>query len=324
MTTTSRGTSIRLLIAALAAVSLGLVAPPAAQAGDGARTAEPVQLGAGFRPEGVESGPGDTYYAGSLADGRIATGDLSEGTTRVLLPGVTGRALRGLFRDPRSNLLWAAGNEGETGIVLAVDARSGAVRARIVVPGARFLNDLVVTRSAVWVTDSRVDRLTKVPLDRRGAPAGPISFLPLGAPWPAFTGATNANGIRELPGGTLVLDNSAAGGLWTVDPAGGAVRALPVAGGPGITAGDGLELRGRTLYVVRGSGQQEVSVVRLERSAQGWTARWIGRLTDPALDVPSTATVAAGRLWAVNARFGVADPATATYAIVPLSLRPAA
>ena len=323
MTETSRGTSIRpLLIAliALVAAALALVAPPAARAHD--TDAEPVQLGAGFRPEGVESGPGDTYYAGSLADGRIATGDLSEGTTRVLLPGVPGRALRGLFRDPRSGLLWAAGQDGTTGIVLAVDSRSGEVEARVVVPGAVFLNDLVVTRGAVWVTDSRVDRLTRIPLDRRGAPAGDVSFLPLGAPWPAYVSGVNANGIRALPDGTLVLNNSTAGGLWTVDPRSGAVRPLPVSGGPGLTGGDGLELRGRTLYDVRGSGQAEVSVVKLDRTKEGWTGRWAGALTDPALDVPSTATVAGGRLWAVNARFGVADPATATYAIVPLPLKP--
>ncbi len=283
------------------------------------RAAEPVPLPAGFRPEGVTSGPGDTYYTGSLADGRIWTGDLSRGTGRLLLAGVAGRALRGMQWDARSGLLWVAGQDGSTGIVLAVQARTGKVQQRIVVPGAVFLNDLVITRNALWVTDSRVDRLTRVPLDRHGRPAGQQTQLPLTGAWPTPEGI-RANGIRTLPDGSLVLNNSTAGGLWRVNPRSGVVSVIPVTGGPGITAGDGLERSGRILFVVRGSGQQEVSVLRLHRSLStgGWTASWVDRLTSPALDVPSTATLVGRTLWAVNARFGVANPATADYAIIPL------
>ena len=163
--------------------------------------------------------------------------------------------------DARSGLLWVTGQDGSTGIVLAVNARTGAVKE-----------------------------------------------------------GTRANGIRTLPDGSLVLDNSAAGGLWRVDPNTGEVSAIPVTGGPGIIGGDGIERSGRTLYVVRGSGQQEVSVLKLHRSCDGWTASWVDRLTSPALDVPSTATLVGRTLWAVNARFGVPDPSTATFAIVPLTL----
>lgn len=286
---------------------------------DSRRSAEPVALPTGFRPEGVTSGPGDTYYAGSLADGRIVTGDLSRGTSRVLLPGVEGRALRGMQFDGRSGLLWVVGQDGTTGIVLAVDARTGALAQRIVVPGAVFLNDLVITRKALWVTDSRVDQLTRVPLDRQGQPSGESTQLPLTGPWPTPEG-NRANGIRTLPDGSLIIDNSTAGGLWQVDPDSGVVSEIPVTGEPGITGGDGIERSGRTLFVVRGSGQQEVSVLKLGRSGDGWTASFTDRLTSPALDVPSTATLVGRTLWAVNARFGVADPTTADFAIIPLPI----
>lgn len=292
-------------------------AEPVPAAAHSHRSAEPVALPSGFRPEGVTSGPGDTYYTGSLADGRIWTGDLSRGTGRVLLAGVTGRALRGLQWDARSGLLWAVGQDGTTGIVLAVDARTGRVRQRIAIPGAVFLNDLAITRKAVWVTDSRVDQLTRIPLDRRARPAGAPTQLPLTGPWPTPEG-NRANGIRTLPDCSLVIDNSTAGGLWQVDPDTGLVTSIPVTGGPGITGGDGLERSGRTLYVVRGSGQNEVSVLKLSSRQAGWTASWVKAQTSPALDVPSTATLVGHTLWAVNARFGVADPATADYAIVPL------
>jgi sugar lactone lactonase YvrE len=118
-----------------------------------------------------------------------------------------------------------------------------------------FPNDLVITRKAVWVTDSRVDRLTRVPLDRHGRPAGELTQLPLTDVWPTPEG-NRANGIRAVKDGSLVLDNGTAGGLWPVDPQTGAVSSIPVTGGPGISGGDGLERSGRTLYVVRGSGQQ--------------------------------------------------------------------
>jgi hypothetical protein len=189
-----------------------------------------------------------------------------------------------------------------------------------VLEGAQFLNDLVITHDAVWVTDSRVDRLTRIPLRRSGAPAnGELRLLPITGAWPT-TGSIRANGIRRLADGTLVVVHSAAG-LFTISPRTGEARPLPVEGGPGITAGDGLELRGSLLYVVRGSGQNEVSVVRLRRAGGGWTATWKGALTDPALDVPATATFALGRLWAVNAWFGVPSPGTADYTVVGLDPR---
>ncbi|SDD15299.1 SMP-30/gluconolactonase/LRE family protein [Auraticoccus monumenti] len=305
----------------------GAVAQPGgrggAPAGRGScRRVETVRLPDGLRPEGITSGPGSTFYVGSLADGRIVTGDLCSGEVEVLLPGATGRQVRGLFLDQRTRLLWAAGNVGTTGHVWAVDPRSGRVVADVVVPGAVFLNDLVVTRTTVWVTDSRVDRLTAIDL-RRGRPTGAAPrFLPLGGAWPAGDGtAINANGIRTLPDGGLVLNNSRVGGLWEVSPETGEARAIPVVGGPGLVAGDGLERSGRTLYDVRGSSDDSVAVLTLRRGRDGWSAHWVTALRDDTLDVPSTATVAAGSLWAVNARFGVASPGTAEYWITRLPLR---
>jgi sugar lactone lactonase YvrE len=280
-----------------------------------------VGLPDGFRPEGIASA-GRTFFSSSLADGRIWRGDLITGRGAVLVPGVPGRALRGMQVDPRTRLLWVTGNDGPTGIVLAVDTRTGAVVQRVEVPGAVFLNDLVVTRRAVWVTDSRVDRLTAVPLDRRGRPAAaPLRTVPLTGEWPTPEGL-RANGIRALPGGTLIINNSTAGGLYTVDPGTGVVRRIPVAGSPAVAGGDGLELLGNRLYVVRGSRGSDVTVVRLRPDRAGWTGTVTGVLTDPRLDVPSTATVALGRLWAVNARFGVASPNTAAYSAIGLPLRP--
>ena len=282
-----------------------------------------VALPDGLRPEGITSGPGSTYYVGSLADGRIVTGNLCRGTSRELLAGATGRQIRGLAYDRRSELVWAVGNVGTVAHVWAVHASTGVVVSDVVVPGAVFLNDLVITRSAVWVTDSRVDRLTRIALSHRGASLGSEpTFVALSGAWPAGDGsAVNANGIRRLPDGSLILNNSRVGGLWRVSPSTGATTAIPVSGGPGLVAGDGLELEGRTLFDVRGSAPTEVSVLKLSRDRTGWRATWVTALTDATLDVPSTATYAAGALWAVNARFGVPSPETASYVITRLPVR---
>jgi hypothetical protein len=296
----------------------------AAQAAPGSAP-EPVVLPNGIRPEGITSGPGLTYYVGSLADGRIVTGNLRSGTVRTLLPGSPGRAIRGLYWDARTNWVWAVGNVGAVSHIWAVDGNSGAIGYDRVVPNAVFLNDLVVTRTRVYVTDSRSDRLAVIGLGQNGRPTpnGLLGLLPLSGEWPAGNGvANNANGIRELWDGSLVLNNSRVGGLWRVDPNTGFVTQIPVSGGPAITGGDGLELRGPLLYNVRGTGQNEVSVLRLSRSGPGWRATWQGALTAPSLDVPSTATAAGPWLWAVNARFGTPDPGTATYSITRLPLRP--
>ena len=283
----------------------------------------PISLPNGFRPEGIASGPHRTFFAGSLADGRIWTGSLKTGASHQLTPGVTGRSLRGLEWDPRTNLLWAAGQDGSTGIVLAVDVTTGAVKHRIEVAGSVFLNDLTVEPNAVWVTDSRVDRLTRIALrDATGARTGQINFIPLTGAWPATTGTGNgANGIDTLWDGSLLLNNSTAGGLWRVDFHTGHAAQIPVRGGPGITGGDGLVRKGHTLFVVRGDkekGQNAVEQLKLHHNRKGWRATWRKTLTSPQLDVPSTATFVNHTLWAVNARFGVADPDSASYLIVPL------
>jgi hypothetical protein len=70
---------------------------------------------------------------------------------------------------------------------------------------------------------------------------------------------------------------------------------------------------------VRGTGQKEVSVLRLaHHDDDTWSAKWLKALTDSTLDVPSTATTAGGWLWAVNARFGVASPEKARYWVTRL------
>lgn len=325
----SARTTVAKIVAVLAGVALLVVAllptvsaeARSAHRGHDKRP-DSISLPNGIQPEGITSA-GSRYFVGSLNDGRIVTGDLRRSTpSTVLLAGEPGRQLRGLYYDGRTGLIWAAGNVGATGHVYAVSARSGRIVADTVVPGSVFLNDLVVTRGAVIVTDSKVERLTRITLDERGLPAK-TSFVTLGGAWPGAVvedGArgNSANGIRQLDRTHVVLDHSTAGGLWSVDVHTGAATAIPVTGGPAITAGDGLERRGNTLWVVRGTSDTSVAQLKLVSKRDGYRAVWQRLLTDRDLDVPSTATFTAGSLYAVNARFGVESPATAPYSITRL------
>ncbi len=314
--------SRRLVLGSAAAVAVTALTTPVASARSRTSGHLPhsVALPNGTQPEGITSGPGATFYVGSVADGRILKGNLRTGMVRTLLAGAAGRSLRGLFFDHRTGLVWAVGSLGAVGHIWAVSSRSGRVVSDTVVPGAGFLNDLVVTRRSVWVTDSAVGRLTMLRLTSSGRPTGGMPhFLTLRGEWPPSPPNTfNANGIRSLPDGALVLNNSRVGGLWQVNRKTGYARRMMVKGGPAITSGDGLELVGTKLYNVRGAGGAEVVVTRMRRHGDRWRAEWLKTLTDPSLDVPSTATAALGSLWVVNARFGVPSPETASFSVTRL------
>ena len=278
-----------------------------------------VPLPAGSQPEGIADGPGTTFFAGSRADGSVYRGDLRTGEGSVLVPGVTGRVAVGMRYEQRGDRLWVAG--GATGAVTVYDARTGAELGRWVVPGSGFLNDLDVTRDAVHVTDSRVQRLVVIPLGESGAlPAadgartldltGDLAY----APAPAF----NLNGLRALPDGSLLATQSATGDLYRIDPADGRTTRVPL-DGEDLTAGDGLVLRGRTLYVVNGFGGNEAAVVRLSRDLR--SGRVVDRVTDEDLDRPTTGILEAGALWLVNGRFSTPPTPQTPYDVVRVDLR---
>ncbi len=308
----------RPLAAALAGVAAlaALVAP----AGPAAAAPFPgtVPLPAGRAPEGIANGPGVTFYAGSRADGSIYRGNLRTGEGRVLVPGVEGRIAVGMKYDDATGRLWVAG--GTTGAVTAYDGRTGRQLGRWVVPGSGFLNDVEVTPDAVYVTDSAVQRLVVVPLGTGGALPGPrgARTLPLTGDIEWDPQDFNANGIRALPGGrNLVIVQSSTGKLFRVPKDTGRTDEIELSG-PALSSGDGLVLRGSTLYVVYGFATDAVAVVQLGR--HNLTGRVTGRVGDPDLDRPTTAIIEQGALWAVNGRFSVTPTPTTPYDVVRVAL----
>jgi hypothetical protein len=281
------------------------------------RVAETVALPPGLQPEGVTSDGASTFFVGSLADGRVVTGDLHTGETSVLVPGVDGRVAVGMQYDGRHDRLWVAG--GPTGAVTVYDAGSGEEIGRWVTPGSVFLNDVALTRDAAYVTDSGRDVLVTVPLGDGGELPGTdgATTLDLTGDLVVDPAAFNANGIRALDEDTLVLVQSNTATLFLVDAATGRTDAVETTAGE-LAGGDGLERAAGRLFVVRGGGDNTVAVMRL-RPDEG-TAAVEQVVTDPDFDVPTTATFAGGRLWVVNARFGTTPTPTTEYDLVRVDL----
>ncbi|MEP7053683.1 MAG: superoxide dismutase [Actinomycetota bacterium] len=311
-------------LAALTAVAAGgvlaglLVAMPAAQAHP--RLDAPVrwQLPKGFQPEGITTGREANVYVGSLVDGAIWRGNARTRVGSVFIPGVAGRVAVGVDYDKRSKRVWVAG--GPTGVVTAYDATTGAELMRYVIPGAGFLNDLVVTRKAVYITDSFVQRLVVIPLGEHGALPAPLDVktLALTGDMSFVAGAFNANGIvASEDGRMLVVVVSSTHTLFRVNPRNGESRVIPLTGGA-LTDGDGLELHGHTLYVVRGTANAVVVVKLGEHLRKG---KIVATLTDPSLDVPATGALVDHRLFVTNPRFSTPVTPTTEYWLTQLSVQ---
>jgi sugar lactone lactonase YvrE len=291
-----RRSLLTLLVAALAAISLA-VAPAAAPSGF--FFPKRIALPNGFAPEGIAIGKLTDFYVGSIPTGAIYRGTLLTGHGAVLVPGREGRQAIGLSLDKRYRLFVAG---GPTGKAWVYNALTGADIREYVLTTERptFVNDVVVTRTAAWFTDSMRQVLYRVPIGPGGA-LGDAEEVPLTGDIEFVAGQFNANGIDATRDGkTLVIVQSNTGKLFTVDPETGETTEIDL-GGDTVTAGDGILLDGKTLYVVRNQ-LNLIAVVRLaEDLASGEVVR---EVTNPDFAVPTTVAEFGPRLYVVNARFG--------------------
>ncbi len=212
-----------------------------------------INLPNGHQPEGIAIGKGTSFYVGSLANGAVYRGDLRTGAGAILVPGVTGRAVTGLFVDERHNYLFAAGAGSGQGFVFDADTGATLAAYQLAEGTPTFVNDVIVTKKAAYFTDSQQPFIYKVPLGRRGElpDQAAVERIPLSGDYVFVPGAFNANGIEESTDGRwLLIVNSTTGDLYRVDPRTGKAARVDL-GGASLTAGDGLRLQGRTLYVVR-------------------------------------------------------------------------
>ncbi|MEU4163168.1 superoxide dismutase [Actinoplanes sp. NPDC026670] len=267
----------------------------------------------GFQPEGIAIGGKPYAYFGSRVDGDIYRVDLRTGAGATFTEGPGTPSLGLKIDDGR---LFVAGGSG--GDARVIDLRTGAVlRSYQLRPAADgpFINDVIVTGDAAWFTDSRSLTLFKLPFGRHGELPAEAVAVPLTGDIALQTG-NNANGISTTPDGRgLIIVQSNTGFLFRVSTSG--VTSRIDVGASLLTNGDGLWLRGRSLYVVQNRLNQ-IAEVRLNRSGTTGTVESV--TTDPGFDVPTTIAEYRKRFYLPNARFTTPPTPETTYNAVSVPI----
>jgi Cu-Zn family superoxide dismutase len=276
-------------------------------------------------PEGIGFDPAGYIFVAGASDGTLVRLDLKSGRSTliakagVLLPADSEIFPRMLgMKVDSAKRLWIAG--GRTGKIFVLDTNTGRLVKQLTVPGTgSVLNDAVVTTDAVYVTDTLRPTLWRIPLqgNQIGEPEAWVDFN--GTPI-EYAQGRNLNGIAKNSAGTsLIVIQMDKGLLFKIDAVSKAVVPIDV-GEEVLTAGDGLELDGNTLYLVR---QSEAEVVALRLSPDFRSGKVIARFKDPALQWPATAVKVGNELLVVNSQFNkrtTKDPLTPfTVVAIPLS-----
>jgi hypothetical protein len=277
-----------------------------------------IPLPDGFQPEGVAVSYKGVFYAGSLADGAIYRGDVVTGQGDLLVEGEEGRIAVGLAYDPRTDQLWVAG--GATGQAHVYDANTGENLATYQLNDGEntFINDVVVTLSGAYLTDSFNPVLYRVPLSigEELPDEDAVEEIELSGDFEFEEGAFNANGIdAPFGGGVVMIVHSTQGILYWVEPDSGRAVAIDL-GEDTVTNGDGILLDGDTVYVVQNQLNQ-IAEVRLDPSLLSGVV--VRTITDDNFDVPTTVDDYYGYLFAVNARFSTTPEEDTEYQVVRVS-----
>ncbi|MGW7641010.1 SMP-30/gluconolactonase/LRE family protein [Streptomyces decoyicus] len=265
-------------------------------------------------PEGIaaDSRTGD-IYVGSYATGAVYKATPGHRTAQLFLPsGTDGRTTANGLKIDRAGRLWVIDS---TAGVAVYDLRDRKLIARFDVTGSAksFVNDLAIAPDgSAYLTDSYrrvLYRVTPRQLARaaaHGRRAELTTAYDLAGALPnAPAGGVALNGIVADPSGRYLLTvDMTAGTLYRVDVASGAVRQVALHGGDALH-GDGLEIRGNTLWVVHNVTN---AISRWKVGDDGASARMERRITDQALQIPTTIVHSRGRTLVVRSQFDKGGP----------------
>jgi sugar lactone lactonase YvrE len=271
-----------------------------------------IELPAGFRPEGITIGARATAYLGSLANGDIYPANLRTGEGSVVSQGLGPAAPSVGLKVDNSGHLFVAG--GPSGAGRVIDVETGRIiQSYQFTAASTFINDVVLPDTVAWFTDSQQAQLYGVPRGPGGTPGDPddVITLPLTGDWVQQAGF-NANGIAQTPDRrALLVVQSNTGLLFRVDPNAGEATRVDL-GTTLLTNGDGLLVRGLTLYVVQNQDNQ-VAVIKL--NAAGTSGTLVDTLTSDDFDVPTMIAALGSSLYLPNARFNTPPTPTTEYSV---------
>jgi sugar lactone lactonase YvrE len=289
----------------VAAVGAALVLAAGTGPAQAARWEGPIVLPGASSAEGIAAGAGSTFYAGDLFAGDIFRGDVRAGTAELFIDAPAGRLAVGMAADVSHGLLFVAG--GLSGSAYVYDTATGADLGSFLPAGGAgtFINDVAVTRTGAWFTDSGQAKLYFLPVSASGE-LGAMSTLELSGPAADLSGEFNNNGIQATADGrTLVVAHSGNGVLNTVDPATGDSATIA---GLSVPSVDGFRLEGRTVHVVQNFLNQ-ITVAQL--SGDLTSGQVVKTITSDDFQTPTTVARFGDRLAVVNAKFDTGVPPTA-------------
>jgi len=282
-------------------------------------------------PEGFAIGKGHTAYNGSV-DGSIYKMDLRSGEGEVLVEandpyGPPFCFKLGMRVDPRTNYLFVAGCFGGNAFVFDADSGEELMSYQLAPELSTIINDLTITKDAVYFTDFFFPNIYRLPLSRNGSiPANEDAGIeiPLTGDFVGSDFAT-ANGIVSTPDGkTLIVGHSGLSKIYRVDPITGYAAEIivdpPLRGTAPYTGFiDGLVLHGRTLYILTPGDFPDdpefpypddvepvlddmIQVVELDKEML--TGTLVGKITDPGnLDGIASGALFGKSLYVNNARY---------------------
>ena len=289
---------------------------------------EPVDIGDGrlftmpgnsVFPEGVSyDGATGKFYVGATSDGTLYVGDVNGDLEMTVFSqgGADGRTAAIGTKVDDEGRLWVAG--GGTGMIFAYDTADGSLVGSFSTPesGSTFINDLAITESGVYFTDSFRPILWRITDLAQGEAEA----------WLDFTGSAinyvdgfNLNGIVATEdGNSLIVVHSGEGELYRIDVATREVSWISTGTIP-LTAGDGLSLIGNTLYVTRNSFGE---IVAIDLSADLSTGTGGELITSDLFGYPTTIAYTGYSFLVANSQFNNrgAPNLPFTVAEIPLAL----
>jgi len=282
----------------------------------------------GAPPEGFTIGKGHTAYNGSI-DGSIYKMDLRSGQGGTLVdidpdyiqpdpdnPEPDCFKL-GMRVDPRTNYLFVAGCIRGDAYVFDADSGEEIMKYQLDDSGFSVINDIAITRDAVYFTDFGQAFIYRLPLSKNGQipeNADAATAIPLTGDFvdEAVTGAdccfAYANGIVATPNGkTLIIGHSGIAKLFRVDPGTGHSDEIIVDSplGSGFRFLDGIILHDGVLFILSpGDTIPEDRVFVVALGEDMLTGNFMGAISDSDMDGVASGAMHGDSLYVNNARYG--------------------
>ncbi len=274
-----------------------------------------IPISLGMEAEGIEMGKDTDFFVGAVAytgnlthAGTIFKGNLVTGEGQNLVPA-TGKPISGLSYDARTDYLYAAtgfaagfsGPFWEQGIKVYAGT-SGRLLGEIIFGDDILINDVLVTDTAVYCTDSANPALYKIPLENNGKVfSSDVEKIEMTG-FEMDPEGLNANGlVGDFDGKQLVVINISTGVLYLVDTESGAASPVNIQGDEKLFPnGDGLYMDGRTLYIMQ-NFTQKIAVVELSDDLTQGT--FVKNIVSDDFAIPTTITGFSNCIYAINTHY---------------------